>query len=278
MDANEGTNLVYTSVPSMPMYDRERAVWNPATPFKDFNPSTNDQYEASLPPKVDGSKCSSVTEAKVGYNECGFEDNYDALIDSVNTNMKVPEGIIVPPRSRAAYWTDKAHMLADGIPSWSRPNRDQSETFVQTITNKTLQCTYASVRESVCSVSPAGDSFEIFNPWLGGAFNVFEKSDDGFQGGCDTTLLDESTRQLLGPSVSIDVDCTVYNPPVCEGDRLSQSQAAFCKQRQGQSPRIVDPVPRNSRHNMCTQQPAPNPTVCRHPQVIFACFFRMNIH
>lgn len=266
MEANGGTNLVYTSVPSMPMYDRERAVWNPQNPFENFNPGGNLVYESNLPPKVDGSRCSSVTEERVGYDQCGFDDNYDALIDSVNTNMRVPEGLIIPPRTRAAYWTDKAHMLADGIPSWSKSKRDPRETFVQTITNKTLQCTYASVRESICSVSPSGDSFEIFNPWLGGAFNVFERSDDGSTGGCDTTLLDDDTWELFGPSVSIDVQCTVYNPPVCVGERLSDSQAGFCAQRQGQAPRVMDPVPRRSKHNLCTQRPPSKQVTCNHRQ------------
>lgn len=91
-----------------------------------------------------GSKCSGVTEAQISYEECGFDDNYDALINSVKSNMHVPEGLVIRPRTRAAYLTSKKQMLADGIPAWSKRGRDPSQTYVDTLLNKTMQVLYGN--------------------------------------------------------------------------------------------------------------------------------------
>ena len=106
----------------------------------------NLRYESTLPVTTEsGDKCSGVTEAKISYEECGFDDNYDAFIRSVENNMLTPEGLVVRPRTRAAYLTSKKHMLADGIPAWAKRERDVTQTFVDTLMNKTMQ---------VCVLSP----------------------------------------------------------------------------------------------------------------------------
>lgn len=118
-----------------------------------YDQDGNLRYEDTLPVTRDtGSKCSGVTEAQVNYEECGFDDNYDSLIRSVETNMYVPEGLVIRPGTRAAYLTSKKQMLADGIPAWSKRARDPRQTYVDTMLNKTMQvcaCVCVFERESM---------------------------------------------------------------------------------------------------------------------------------
>ena len=86
-----------------------------------------------------------------------------------------------------------------------------------------VQCTFAGKSKSVCSLHKANDTWYVLNPWLGGSFNVYEKSDDGTEGGCDTTALDASTRGYLAADVTIDPSCTV--DPACIDDPLKATQA-----------------------------------------------------
>ena len=182
--------------------------------------------------------------------------------------MQINEGLIIPPRTRAAYWTNKQHMLASGIPSWSKASRDATQTFLPTLLNKTAQCKYASKQESICSLMPDRINYHYINPWLGGAFNVLEASDDGQTGGCDTTLLDEQPAGFNVNPVVIDPTCLV-DAPQCKvpigNSSLGDSTANVCVSRQGQLPKF-DTVPRSSMHNTCMQKPKQLPSTCTHLQ------------
>ena len=130
---------------------------------------------------------------------------------------------------------------------------------------------------SVDSSYPGGSTFYVMNPWLGGAFNVYERSDDGSDGGCDTDALrrgngdddedDDGSLVLIGlDSGEIDPSCS--NPAVCDSTknrRLRDSQAPVCVQRAGRTPETAT-VPRSSPHNLCMRTPRANPTFCEHGQ------------
>jgi hypothetical protein len=96
---NGGDPLVYGEVPSMPLYDQENSLWDKEhlSSFT-FNAAQNLQYESNLPPLVLGTRCSQTTNRTIDYRQCDFDDNYDAFIQSVNTNMKIDEGLIIRPR------------------------------------------------------------------------------------------------------------------------------------------------------------------------------------
>ena len=239
---NKGTNMVHKELHPIPAYETDKALWNV---FPRYNAGINRQFEDTLPPLVSGSRCQSATNSSfVRYDECNFDDNYDAFIQSVNTNMKIPEGLVVPPGVRAAYFTDKQHMMSVGIPS----------------------CRYASRQESICSVDIANSTYHVMNPWLGGGFNVFVKNQDGTVGGCDTDLLSKAnTRQES--SIVIDTLCTSSTSACSEENlpRFDRRQSPICSALEGNTP-PHNTVPITSKHNMCTQQPAQNPARCTHDQ------------
>lgn len=264
----QGSDLYYETVSEMGLYTHEKEKWNSDNPFTDYNAAKNIQYEEDLPKlKQSGTRCSTVTPNSVDYKKCDFDDNYRTVISSVESLMTKQEGLVLKPKIRAAYFTNKNHMVADGIPSWSMNKRDPTQTFVQTLLNSTEQCFYGSRQESVCSVNPnapGGGQFYVMNPWTGGAFNVFVSSDtSNGVGGCDTDLLDE--RSLGDYSVKgqfIDTACTVFplcNPP----NRLAKSEMDVCS-----PPRLISTptVSASSKHNLCTKKPPPNPTICTHNQ------------
>jgi hypothetical protein len=278
LEHNGGSNLLYAPVPSMPLYDYEDARWNPSNVFEGYAAGVNAKYEnEELPPlpSGSGSRCAGVTELALNYDGCDFSDNYQAAIDSFEHNMRFTEGIVVRAGIRAAYFTDKEHMMADGIPSWSRADRNPEQTFARTILNSTLQCTYASKAESVCSVNPNSGTpeFYVMNPWLGGAFNVFERSADGTEGGCDTNLLETLRASGIDAGYSVTepivVDPTCSYVPVCsaaqDGARLRDSQPDVCTSRAGNL-QSTSTVPKFSQHNLCTKRPPPNPPLCTHEQ------------
>lgn len=126
-----------------------------------------------------------------------------------------------------------------------------------------MQCKFADKSISVCSMHKANDTWYVLNPWLGGAFNVYERSADGTEGGCDTTALDYSTRNWQAAGITIDATCPV--DPVCEDDPLLPTTATVCQLRQGLAPKL-DTVPRSSPHNMCARDPPANPLSCQHKQ------------
>jgi hypothetical protein len=99
LQQNGGDPLVYGEVPSMPLYDQENSLWDKEhlSSFT-FNAAQNLQYESNLPPLVLGTRCSQTTNRTIDYRQCDFDDNYDAFIQSVNTNMKIDEGLIIRPR------------------------------------------------------------------------------------------------------------------------------------------------------------------------------------
>lgn len=270
MKDEQSEGKLYAGVPSMPLHDTEKLLWNENNMFPGFNTGGSSQYEDTLPVLDEqGVRCSDVAVSTPGWDTCTFDDNYDAFINSVKYNMQIPEGLIIKNQTRAAYFTNKAHMLAFGIPAWSKKKRDPRETFVQALLNKTDQCTYATKRDSVCSVKATG-GYYVLNPWLGGAFNVYEKSTtiNGIDGGCDTTLLDDLATSTVPSSMlktiddKIDPRCDVS--AVCD-DRFEKSQPAVCLARGEQGP-SYDTVPINSKHNMCTKQPTTRQSSCKHEQ------------
>jgi hypothetical protein len=124
-------------------------------------------------------------------------------------------------------------------------------------------------QESVCSLDPLdNDRYYYINPWLGGAFNVFEATDDFQEGGCDTTLMDPAYVNGYVNPVVIDSSCLVDGPQckLDDGTALGYSQPNICKARQGQNPKYPEPVPRGSLHNMCMQKPSLLPATCTHRQ------------
>jgi hypothetical protein len=112
------------------------------------------------------------------------------------------------------------------------------------------------------------DRYYYINPWLGGAFNVFEATDDFQEGGCDTTLMDPAYVNGYVNPVVIDSSCLVDGPQckLDDGTALGASQPNICKARQGQNPKYPEPVPRGSLHNMCMQKPSLLPATCTHRQ------------
>lgn len=184
-----GDTRIHADVKPMALYTADSERWNPDQKFTGFNGAGNIVHDSGLPATINGKKCETATELEAEYNQCNFDTNYDALIRSVQSTMQVSEGLIIPPGFRAAYWTDKQHMLSNGIPSWSKVNRDARQTFLPTLLNKTAQCRYASREESVCSLESGNSNrYYYINPWLGGAFNVFEASDDFQEGGSNSPL------------------------------------------------------------------------------------------
>jgi hypothetical protein len=266
----KGDPYIYESVPSMPLYEMDKSLWKNGS-FDTYDATVNRNYEAAQNPTINDKKCDGLTDANIDPKECNFDDNYDAYIASVNTNMRVQEGIVVKPRTRLAYWTNKQHMISDGIPSWSRRNRDPDQVFLGSITDKPTQCKYGARFSSVCSTDPGGSNdFWYFNPWLGGAFNVLERNLQGPGGGCDTTLLDDDMTATS--PVVIDITCQT---DACKDGSVDSIGAAplnpsattplVCQTRQGQlqSYQTVRP---ELKHNLCTQMPKTNPTWCSHPQ------------
>lgn len=135
---------IYADVKPMALYTADSERWNPGQKFTAFNGAGNIVHDNGQPVTINGRKCEQASEQEAEYNQCNFDTNYDALIRSVQSTMQVSEGLIIPPGFRAAYWTDKQHMLSNGIPSWSKVNRDARQTFLPTLLNKTAQCRYAS--------------------------------------------------------------------------------------------------------------------------------------
>lgn len=166
-------------------------------------------------------------------------------------------------------------MLSEGIPAWSKRHREQRDTFLHSIIDSEEQCRHASYQESVCSVDTSAESFYVMNPWLGGAFNVFETADNQ-DGGCDTDILrrgragggadGELTAAFDVDSGSIDPSCD--NEALCKDTRntlMGLSQAPVCISRAGNRPGTAT-VPRSSLHNLCLRRPRANPTFCEHAQ------------
>lgn len=116
--------------------------------------------------------------------------------------------------------------------------------------------------------SDNSNRYYYINPWLGGAFNVFEAADDFQEGGCDTTLMDPAYINGFVNPVVIDSSCLVDGPQckLQDGTALGASQPNICKARQGQNPKYPEPVPRGSLHNTCMQRPSLLPATCTHKQ------------
>lgn len=246
----------------MPLYESDKNLWNT---FERYSAGSNTQYDQNLPITVGGKKCDGLTDNLIDYTQtCYFDDNYDAFISSVKNYMTIPEGIIVKPRTRLAYFTNKQHMLSNGIPAWSKSPRPLDQMYVSNLMNKSVQCSYGSKFLSICSTDIiGGNDYWPFIPWLGGAFAVLEKDPQYTGGGCDTTLLDNGAS-ILDPVV-IDTQCQTDACTIGgEKGYAPLYEAQVCKARQGQLPQQSVPV--NHPHHMCNQKLKPNPGSCFHPQ------------
>lgn len=266
----KGDPYIYESIPSMPLYEMDKSLWKNGS-FEKYDATVNRNHEDGLPFTINDKKCEGLTDAQIDPKDCNFDDNYDAYIASINQNMRIQEGIVVKPRTRLAYWTNKQHMISHGIPSWSRRKRDQEQVFLGSITDKVTQCKYGSKHTSVCSTDPEGsNNYWYFNPWLGGAFNVLERNPQGPGGGCDTTLLDDDTTTTA--PIVIDITCQT---DACKDGTMdsigiaplnpSSTTPLVCQTRQGQL-QTYQTVRPDLKHNLCTQMPKTNPTWCSHPQ------------
>lgn len=174
-----GDPYIYESVPTMPLYQADKALWKNGA-FTTYNAGVNSAYEADQPATINNQKCEGLTEANIESKNCEFADNYYSYISSVKNNMMIQEGLVVKPRTRMAYWTNKQHMLSHGIPSWSSAGRPADQVFLGSLLDNTTQCSYASKWISVCSTDTQGtDDYWYLNPWLGGAFNVLERNPTG---------------------------------------------------------------------------------------------------
>jgi hypothetical protein len=287
LEANNRHNKYYTSVSELPIYTREKESWNTSNLFHAYRPDEVVQYEISLPDVVDksdsaSSRCSITTKQgqptsvfKLNYSACNFSSQFEHLSALVGTHkssgspFRIPEGIVIPPSTRIAYLTSKKMMITDGIPSWSKASRQQSDVFVQDLLDQNTQCKHASMKESICSLHQ--NQLYVMNPWMGGAFNVFE-SDEGMQdGGCDTTFLDKYLKSDIASDSSIQLDSLCSVPSTCGGAGSEEERNWYrnipqvCRTRQS-LPERIPTIDASSKHNLCTVKPKAVPSICQHPQ------------
>lgn len=222
LEANGNTPYAYSSLQPLAFYESDKSNWNADNKFKGYDGRGNIVYDESLPEVVPGGslRCANSTHKfTLDYKQCDFDDNYRALQEIVDSEMRVNEGLVVPPLSRMAYYTSKDHMLSDGIAAWSRNRREAEDRFVSNLLNASLQCRNANKQESICSVRADGRAVYVLNPWLGGNFNVLEASSDGTDGGCDSNQLDLVDQTFFAQTFSLDSSCS--SEKVCTGSNLA---------------------------------------------------------
>lgn len=172
----------------MPLYTEEDGKWNPANRFAGYNAEELLAYEDTLPsPRSAASgqaRCSTTSNYSINYRKCGVQDTYASFVQSVNTHMKDTEGLVIRGSTRAAYFTSKSHMLATGIPSWSKNRRPAKELYLSTLTDEQEQCMKGRISTSICMSS--ANKVHNMNPWTGGYFNPLEYDGAGQQGGVCT--------------------------------------------------------------------------------------------
>lgn len=270
-----GAPLVNLPVQNLSLFDDETAVWNQQRPFERFDSTGSQRFEDELPPLLGGTgmRCTGAYSNVVDWNKCNFDDGYNAFRDLVRTHLKQNESLVVPAGKTAVFHVPNKLLLEGGIPAWSNKSRDLEQTFLDKLANATYQCRQAKSSLSICSEhvdSLSGNrSLYVFNPWLGGAFNVLEGGNvGGSEAGCDTNLLD-----------ILDMDGGGFNPEyistlcdsslaACRGNPslLDATTAGVCRQRQNKAPEYRVMPPFTNKHNLCTQRPPSNPQDCTHPQ------------
>jgi hypothetical protein len=282
-----GSSKMHLPISTMPIYEEEKTGWSVANAFVEYNPQQLVQYEDTLPDVPSSSssassRCIPVTNGqqtdiyKPNYKACNFSSQYEHLANTIGKQsssyespFRVKEGIIVPPSTRLAYFTSKQVMMTDGIPSWSRRERAPEDVFVQNLLDNNTQCLHGNRRESICSLHQ--NNLYVMNPWMGGAFNVFE-ADEGMQdGGCDTTFLDKYVKNDIASDSPVQLDSSCEVASTCGSSNSDQQTQWFsnipdvCKARQSQ-PESLPTIPASSKHNLCTAKPKVNPLACQHPQ------------
>jgi hypothetical protein len=270
IEKNGGSAYTYSDPKPLPFYENDRLNWNALKPFETYDARGNQAYDNSLPEVDPGTslRCvNSTHKFTLDYKQCDFDDNYRTLQTIVQNEMRVKEGLVIPPLSRAAYYVSKKHMLTEGIAAWSLNTRLQEDRFVSNLLNSSVQCRHASRQESICSVRMDGRGVYVLNPWIGGNFNVFESSNDGTTGGCDTNQLDEIDKAFFAQSFSLDSSCS--SPSVCSAPETSArwdaGVAQVCRDREG-NPERSPTVQSFSDHNLCAKKPKANDLSCKHPQ------------
>jgi hypothetical protein len=277
MEQMDGRPYMDVAVQRMSLFEQESTAWNPQGAFREYDAGANSEYEETLPPIVgsSGLRCWGSYNNVTDYNQCDFDDVYKALVRSVQDNLMVNESVVVEHRRHLLFFATKNQLLNPAIPAWSRRARDLEETFLARVVNASHQCRQARRDISICSEvrqqGVDGVTLAVFNPWLGGAFNVFENNAVGSgapdDGGCDTNLLE--ILDLPGGTINsevIDPNCD-GSLATCKPPSLLQTTTPdVCLQHAGLTPKYPIMPPTWHEHNLCTQKPRSNPAECEHQQ------------
>lgn len=274
MLANNG-GKPYLSMPvqSLPLFDHEAAAWNKLNPFAQYDAGVNLQYDDILPPLMGGTgmRCTGTYSNVLDYSQCDFDDNYQKFVQSVYNNLLENENLVLPAQQRVLSLATKRLLMSPGIPAWSQHHRDPRQTFLQSLTNATYQCSKAARSVSICSehtdALSGNRSLYVLNPWLGGAFNVLERDGVDPGGGCDTNLLDilDTDGGGFNPEY-IDPNCDAGVPACAPGNLLTATTSKVCIDRRNRAPTYRVMPPFTHDHNLCTLQPPRVPNDCTHPQ------------
>ena len=232
--------------------------WLQTWGFSEYNPhSLTYGFNAAIT-KLNG-QC-QVTGALPEPSKCQNDLPRRTLRSHVQSQYKVAEGAVIPPGATLTWPVSFSQLVGTNLPAWEAYPRPSATSFLQALFSDDV-CAQFTFDSMVCLQQPSQNTTYLFNPQIAGDFEIAQ--------GCDTTLLDGTTRvvsstcnQLACPSTSASYD--TYNAYAAGS---SQSVWTACKLEDHTTPATFttgNSVPTN----LCGRTPA-TPLTCATAQGAF---------